>query len=204
MTIRAVIYARTSTDCVATAEEQVKDLQLVAETQGWRVDRTFADRPMPLKRGRERRPGETALLEIVRAGAVEKVLLLSADRVGRTLVELVGFLETCRTSNVDIYIHDRQIDTATSNGLTLFDLSAMFAHHLRQGRRDRILRGQAAARGADIRFGRPPIASSRTEKVRSLLARGKGVRETARLVGGISAASISRIKASIKQQVTSL
>jgi DNA invertase Pin-like site-specific DNA recombinase len=204
MTIRTVIYARTSTDCVATAEEQVEALQAVAESQGWRVDRTFADRPTPLKRGRERRPGETSLLAAVRASTVEKVLLFNIDRVGRTLAELVGFLETCRTTGTDIYIHDRRIDTASSNGLTLFEVNAMLTQHLRQGRRDRILRGQAAARGADIRFGRPPIALSKAEKVRLLLAGGKGVRETARLVGGISAASISRIKASIKQQVTSL
>jgi DNA invertase Pin-like site-specific DNA recombinase len=187
---------------VPTAEAQVKDLQLVAETQGWTVVRTFADRPIPLKRGRERRPGETALLAAIRVGAVEKVLLFSIDRVGRTLAEVVSFMEACRTTGTDIYIHDRRIDTATSNGLTLFGLGAMLAYHLRQGRRDRILRGQAAARSADIRFGRPPIPPAKAAKVRTLLAGGKGVRETARL-GGISAATVCRIKASMNSIVAS-
>jgi DNA invertase Pin-like site-specific DNA recombinase len=201
MTISAVIYARTSTDCAATAEEQVKDLQAVAKTHGWTVIRTFADRPTPLRRGRERRPGETALLAAIRAGAIEKVLLFSIDRVGRTLTEVVGFIEACGSTGADIYIHDRQIDTATSNGLTLFDLGAMLAYHLRQGRRDRILRGQAAARNANIRFGRPPLSSATTEKVKRMLATGKGVRETARLTGGISVATVCRIKASMNSIV---
>jgi DNA invertase Pin-like site-specific DNA recombinase len=83
-----------------------------------------------------------------------------------------------------------------ANGLALFDVSKMMAHHLRQSRRDRILRGQAAARGANVKFGRPPIAITKIEKVRRELANGRGVREAAR-IAGISAASASRIKSSM-------
>ena len=81
----------------------------------------------------------------------------------------------CRTAQTEIYIHDGRLGTGTNNGLTLFGLGAMMAHHVHQGRRDRILRGQAAARGANVKFGRPPIASAKAEKVRMILATGKGV-----------------------------
>ena len=157
----------------------------------------FADRPMPLKRGREQRPGEVALLNAIRSGGVSRVLLASLDRIGRSLPELVTFLETCRTAGVDIYIHDRQIDTATCSGLSLFDLASMMSLHIRQSRRERILRGQAMARSAQVKFGRPPIASAKTDKAKLLLASGKGVRETSRLIAGISPASVSRIKATM-------
>jgi hypothetical protein len=70
---------------------------------------------------------------------------------------------------------------------------AMMALHLRQSRRDRILRGQAAARSLSIRFGRPPIAKAKVEKARIAPAAGKGVRQAARLAG-ISPASVSRLK----------
>lgn len=161
MTISLIIYARASAECAASVEEQVGSLQAVAISQGWTVGRAFIDRPMPTKRGREQRPGEVALLAAIRTGGVGKVLLFSFDRIGKSLVDLVGFLETCRTAGVEIYIHDWQLDTATSNGLSLFDVTSMMADHLRQGRRDRILRGQAAARNANVRFGRPPIASTK-------------------------------------------
>ena len=102
-------------------------------------------------------------------------------------------MEMCRVAGVDVYLHEQGVDSAVSNGLPIFDVVTMLAHHVHQSRRDRILRGQAAARSLSIRFGRPPIAKAKVEKARIALAAGKGVRQTARLAG-ISAASVSRLK----------
>src|ERR1035437_1548927 len=54
------------------------------------------DRPTTVRRGKDRRPGEAVLLHAIRSGGVQKVLVWSIDRVSRSLVELVGFFETCR------------------------------------------------------------------------------------------------------------
>jgi hypothetical protein len=94
-----------------------------------------------------------------------------------------------------LWLDQRALDTARSNGLPLFGVTEMMAYHLRQTRRDRILRGQAAVRG-NVRFGRPPIAKTRVEKARIALAAGKGVREAARHAG-ISAAWASRLKTAL-------
>jgi len=196
MTDSAIIYARASAECRASIGEQVECLQGVADSQGWSVIRTFTDRPRPAKRGREQRPAEAALLNAIHAGKVSRVLLFGLDRIGRTSGELIGFLETCRVAGVEIYIHDRGIDTASCNALSLFDISALLADHLRQRRRDPILRGQAAARDANIRFGRPPMATAKVERAQREIAAGRGVRQAARLAG-ISAASASRIKAAM-------
>ena len=193
MAINAVIYARSSADCSASVEEQVACLQAVAATHGWMVAEIFIDRPMPIKRGREQRPNEMALLTAIRSGGVDMVLMFSIDRPGRSLAELVAFLETCRTVDAEIYVHDRQINTATSNGLSLFEMAAMMAHHLRQSHRNRILRGQAAARIANVRFGRPPISQAKMERAEALLATGKSLREVARLAG-ISSSAVGRLK----------
>src|SRR5262249_49121609 len=119
MIINAAIYVRTSVECPASVEEQSGALQGVADRLGLSVIRTFTDRPMPMKRGREQRPAEAALLNVIRAGKVSKVLIWSLDRVGRTLPELAMFLETCRLSGVDIYIYDMRLDSATGHGLSL-------------------------------------------------------------------------------------
>jgi DNA invertase Pin-like site-specific DNA recombinase len=198
MPINAVIYARTSAECPVAAEDQIEHLKAVADQHGWTVTKVFCDRLMPVRKGREKRPGETALLDAIRAGGVQKVLMFGIDRVGRSLDELVRFLETCRVAGVGLHLHDQGLDTSTSNGLPLFDLAGMMAFHLRQSRRDRILRGQAAARAASVRFGRPPIPGAKVEKAKLGLMAGKGVREVSRLAG-ISAASVSRLKASIEQ-----
>ena len=198
MPINAIIYARTSPDCLVTAEDQIDHLKTVAADHGWTVTNVFTDRPMPVKKGREKRPGEVALLDTIRAGGVQKVLLWNIDRVGRSLDELVNFVETCRAAGVGLYLHQQKLDTAGSNGMSLFDVAGMMAFHLRQSRRDRILRGQAAARAASVRFGRPPIVASKVERAKQALAVGKLVREVARLAG-ISAASVSRLKGTMEQ-----
>jgi DNA invertase Pin-like site-specific DNA recombinase len=194
MTIRAAIYARSSPDCSLSAEDQIERLQTVARERGWTVAQVFIDRPTTVRK--DRRPGEAALIDLVRNGAIEKVLLWSIDRVGRSLIDLVAFMETCRTAGVSLWLDEQGIDTAGSNGLPLFDVTQMMAFHLHQTRRDRILRGQAAARSSSIRFGRPPIAKAKVEKARIALIAGNGVRQAARLAG-ISAASASRLKTAL-------
>jgi DNA invertase Pin-like site-specific DNA recombinase len=190
MTIRAAIYARTSPDCPMSADEQIERLTTIALERRWTVANVFTDRPATVKK--DRRPGEVALIDAVRSGGVQKVLIFGIDRVGRTLVDLITFMEVCRAAGVSLWLDEQRLDTAGSHGLPLFNVTEMLAFHLRQSRRDRILRGQAAVRGI-VRFGRPPIAKVKIEKAKRELASGKGVRAVARLAG-ISAASVSRLK----------
>jgi DNA invertase Pin-like site-specific DNA recombinase len=193
MIINAAIYARSSPDCSLSAEDQVNRLKTVAAEHGWTVTRVFTDRPTAAKK--DRRTGEMALIEAIRSGGVEKVLIYGIDRIGRSLVDLVAFLEMCRTGGITLWLDAQKLDTANADGLTLFDVAGMMAFHLRQMRRDRILRGQAAVRGV-VRFGRPPIPATRVEKAKQGLIAGKSVRQVARLVG-ISPASVSRMKNSL-------
>jgi DNA invertase Pin-like site-specific DNA recombinase len=194
MTVRAAIYARTSPDCPLSADEQIAHLATVANERGWTIVQAFIDRQATVKK--DRRPAEMALVGAIRSGGVDKVLIFGIDRVGRTLVDLIVFMEVCRTAGVSLWLDEQRLDTAGSNGLPLFDVMEMLAYHLRQTRRDRILRGQAAARSLSIRFGRPPIARAKMEKARIALAAGKGVRQAAR-IAGISAASASRLKSAL-------
>ena len=193
MTISAVIYARSSPDCPATAEQQVEHLRMIATERGWMVTGVFTDHPMTVKKGRERRPGETALRDAIRYGGVQKVLIWSIDRIGRSLEELVRFLEVCRSAGASLWLDDQMLDTTRSNGLSIFDIAEMLALHVSQSRRAKILQGQAAARKLHVRFGRPPIPVRKLERARTFLATGKSLREVARLAG-ISASAVGRLK----------
>ena len=192
MTIRAAIYARTSPDCPVSAEDQIERLQTLAHERGWTVVQAFIVRPITVRRGLDRRPGEIALIEAIRSPGIDKVLIWSVCRIGKSLADLVAIVETCRSSDVSVYLHEQN----TLASQTLFDMAPILALHLRQSRRDRILRGQAAARSLSIRFGRPPLATAKVERAKHELAAGKGVRAVARLAG-ISAASVSRLKNSM-------
>ena len=118
MRIRAAIYARTSPDCPLSADDQVQRLQTVAAERDWTVSQILTDRPTSA-RGPDRRPGEAALLEAIRKGEIDKVLLWSIDRFGRSLVEMTGLLKACRTAGVGLYLHEQGLDTETSSGMSL-------------------------------------------------------------------------------------
>ena len=201
MQINAAIYARTSPDCPLSAEDQIEHLKSVAVERGWTISNVLVDRPMTVKRGRDRRPAEATLIAAIRRGDVHKVLMIGIDRVGQSLVELVALLEVCRVAGVSLWLDDRKLDTQGGNGLSLLDVSAMLAQHLRQGRRDRILRGQAAARALNVKFGRPTLPVAKVQRAKRLLVEGTGVREAARLAG-ISAASVSRLKNAMEMMAT--
>jgi DNA invertase Pin-like site-specific DNA recombinase len=162
MTFSTAIYARSSPDCPISAEQQVEHLRMIATERGWVVTGVFTDHPITVKRGRERRPGETALRDAIRHG-------------------------------VSLWLNDQKLDTARSNGLSIFDTADLMAHHVRQSRRARILQGQASARNLQVRFGRPPIPVPKLEKAKTFLATGKSLREVARLAG-ISPSAVGRLK----------
>src|SRR6478736_941992 len=98
MIIRAAIYARTSPDCPISSEDQVERLTMIAEERGWTIVHKYTDRPMTVQAGQDRRPGETALIDAVRSGMIDKVLIWSVCRIGKSLIELVNFMETCRAA----------------------------------------------------------------------------------------------------------
>src|SRR6478672_6021797 len=99
MRIRVAIYARTSPDCPLSADDQIQRLKTVAAERGWTVSQTYTDRPTSA-RGPDRRPGEAALLDAIRNGTINRVMVWSVCRIGKSLVDLVAFMEMCRTAGV--------------------------------------------------------------------------------------------------------
>ena len=82
MTIRAAIYVRSSPDCPVSAEEQIERLQAVACQRCWAVAHIFTDRPTSVRKAQDRRPGDVALIDLIRRGTIDRVLIWSIDRIG--------------------------------------------------------------------------------------------------------------------------
>ena len=156
----------------------------------------FSDRPTSIKKAQDRRVGELALIGAIHSGAIDKVLIYGIDRIGKSLIDLVGFLETCRAGGVSLWVDEQKLDTVRRMGSHCSMWRLCWPHICGKVVGMVYLRGQAAARSLCIRFGRPPLGKAKIEKARQELAAGKGVRQVARLAG-ISAASVSRLKNSI-------
>jgi DNA invertase Pin-like site-specific DNA recombinase len=50
----------------------------------------------------------------------------SVDRLGRSLQELVSFLGELHAKNVDLYLHQQGLDTATPAGKAMFQMMGVF------------------------------------------------------------------------------
>ena len=62
---------------------------MVAIERRWTVAHVFADRPTAVKNYQDRRSGELALVEAIRSAAIDRVLVWSIDRIGKSLADLV-------------------------------------------------------------------------------------------------------------------
>lgn len=179
LTKRVAIYARVSTaDKNQTVENQLRDLLAVAERQGWEVVATFADEGISGIKGRDRRPGYDALLKGVARKEFDQIMAWSVDRLGRSLPDLVAFLNDIQSKSVDLYLHQQGLDTSTPSGRMMFQMLGVFAEFERAMIRERIMAG---LRRTTKKSGRKPMPMDRAEAIRKSLISGLGIRPTARL-----------------------
>jgi DNA invertase Pin-like site-specific DNA recombinase len=177
MTKRVAIYARVSTDS-QTVENQLQELQAVAQRNGWLVTAVFTDEGISGAKGRDKRPGYDALLKGIARKDFDMVAAWSVDRLGRSLPDLVAFLNEAHAKAVDLYLHQQGLDTSTPSGRMLFQMLGVFAEFERAMIRERIMAG---LRRTSKRSGRKPMAEDRVEAIRRSLKDGLGIRATARL-----------------------
>lgn len=190
---KVAIYARVSTDRHQTVENQLRQLQEVGERLGWVVVAVHVDQGISGAKGRDQRPGFDALLRGVARREFDMVAAWSVDRLGRSLPDLVAFLNDIQARGIDIYLHQQGLDTSTPSGRMLFQMLGVFAEFERAMLRERVLAGLDRAKAKGTRIGRPPMAPDQIRQIQAALAGGAGVRQVARLTGA-SPASVSRVR----------
>jgi len=196
MARRVGIYLRVSTKD-QTTENQLRELRLVAERAGWEVVRVFEDKGVSGAKGRDQRPEFDALLKAAVRREVDLVAAWSVDRLGRSMQDLVAFLEDLRSHGVDLYLHQQALDTTTPSGRALFGMLAVFAEFERAMIRDRVNAGLARAKDRGARLGRPSVAPAVEAKVRELRATGMGIVKVASTLG-IGVSAVQRIDKATK------
>ncbi len=177
LTKRVAIYARVSTDN-QTVENQLLELHAVAQRQGWDVVTVLTDAGISGAKGRDRRPGFDALLKGIARREFDQIMAWSVDRLGRSLPDLVSFLNDAHAKNVDLYLHRQGLDTSTPSGRMMFQMLGVFAEFERSMIRERIMAG---LRRTTKKSGRKPMPQDRVDAIRKSLGDGMGIRATARL-----------------------
>jgi DNA invertase Pin-like site-specific DNA recombinase len=102
------------------------------------------------------------------------------DRLGRSLIDLLGTIQQLETCGVDLYLDQQAIDTTTPTGRLMFQITGAFAEFERSMIRQRIRAGLRRAVEAGKQLGRPKINATLEKRIQSQLRAGKGMLAIAR------------------------
>ena len=198
---RAALYVRVSTDRQTTAN-QTAALAKVAKARGWQIVATFNDAGVSGAKGRKDRPGLDSMLKEAQRGAFDVIMAWSIDRVGRSLIDLLGTIQHLEACKVDLYLDQQAIDTTTPSGKLMFQVTGAFAEFERSMIRERVHAGLKRAVAAGKTLGRRPVeddpeGARKSNKARKLLAKGIGINKVAK-AAGLSNGTVSRIAAAMR------
>jgi DNA invertase Pin-like site-specific DNA recombinase len=125
------------------------------------------------------------------------VAAVSVDRLGRSLKDLVLFIEELRSVGCDLYLDREALDTTSPYGIAMFQMAGVFAQLERSIIQGRVKAGMDRARKHGTKSGKPigrtPVGPHRLDAVRAELAKGTGILKTARLAG-VGTSVVQRIK----------
>jgi DNA invertase Pin-like site-specific DNA recombinase len=179
---RAVFYALVSATG-ETIENQLRDLQAVASRFGWQVVDSFIDQSLATGKGKKEQPVLGRLLNAVIRGEVDVVAAWSVGGLAKSLQELLTVLSVLHERNVDLYLHQQDLDTATASGKALYQTLEVLAELERAITTERTLAGMAQAKAEGRRLGHPPISASLIEDIQALRAEGHSQRVIAGMLG---------------------
>ena len=168
---RVAFYVRVSTDG-QTTDNQLADLERVAKARDWQVVKVYDDNGITGAKGREHRKAFDALLKAATRREFDTVAAWSVDRLGRSLRDLIGFLDEIRSAGVDLYLHQQGLDTSTPAGRAMFGMCGIFAEFERAMIVERVRSGMKRARAQGKHLGRPPTSPGTSEQIINL-AKGR-------------------------------
>jgi len=203
---RAALYVRVSTDH-QSVESQIRELEEVAERRGWTVVETYRDAGISGAKRRDQRPGLDAMLKDASRRKFDIVMAWTIDRLGRSLIDLLGTIEHLEVVGVDLYLDQQNVDTTTPAGKLLFQITGAFGEFERSMIRQRVRAGlnlvkekitrdgKFTSKNGKLRrkLGRPGAEPDKIEAARHELAKGIGIGKVARTVG-LGVFTVHRIK----------
>jgi DNA invertase Pin-like site-specific DNA recombinase len=191
-TRRVALYLRVSTDR-QTVENQELQLRQIAERRGWEVVAVYNDAGISGAKGRKERPGLDQMLNDASRGKFDIVMAWAIDRIGRSLVDLLGTIQHLEACGADLYLDQQSIDTTTPMGKLIFQVCGAFAEFERSMIQQRIRAGLKRAKAQGKALGRPKIDGMREAAIKRLLQKGIGTKAIVRETGA-SPSVIVRLK----------
>ena len=172
---QAAIYGRVSTVNQST-DIQLQECRQYAERCGYQVVGEYCD-TISGTTGKDDREALGRLLEDAFLQKFNTVVVLSIDRVGRSLKHCLEILEALKSHRCDFISIKQQIDTSSPTGQLIFNIFACLASYERTMILERTALGRERAKARGVKFGRKTkMNSSVSEAVRLLREKGAGIK----------------------------
>ena len=182
--MKAALYVRVSTDD-QSIEGQLHDLKGLASARGWEP---VIYRDEGRTGTNTDRDGYRDMMKAAKQGKVGVVAVWKLDRLGRSVLQLVGDMEQLKAWGVDLVSVRDDIDTTTPMGRAMFGIIAVFAQLERDNISERTRAAYRAKKanaeniGKKVRWGRP-AAKIPTEVIGMVMNGTKSEREIAEACG---------------------
>ena len=130
----------------------------------------YSDAGISGAKGRDNRPGLDLMLKDAQRRSFDVVMAWAIDRLGRSLIDLLGTIQTLEACGVDLYLDQQAIDTTTPAGRLMFQVTGAFAEYERSMIRQRVHAGLKRALEAGKTLGRPKGLARASSKSLAKLA----------------------------------
>ena len=195
--MRAALYLRVSTTDQDT-ERQERELRAVAANRGYEVVEVYADNGISGSAGRDKRPAFDRLHKDAVRHRFDIVMAWSVDRLGRSLKDLVAFLQELHGAGVELFLYQQALDTTTPGGKAMFQMLGVFAEFERSMIVERVRSGMAKAKANGTKSGAPIARPRVPDRIRQEIRRdyaagGIGMRGLAKRFG----VSLGTVQASL-------
>ena len=189
--MKVAIYVRVSTN-EQTTENQVRELTEWADRAGHEIVAMYDDNGVSGAKGREYRVEFDKLLKGAVRREFDLVAAWSVDRLGRSLQDLIGFLQELHGAGVDLYLHQQALDTTTPSGKAMFQMMGVFAEFERSMISERVKAGLARTKAKGTKLGRPTVSKEREAQILELRSDGMGMIKIGKELG-VGTSTVQRV-----------
>jgi DNA invertase Pin-like site-specific DNA recombinase len=184
---RAALYMRVST-FDQHSETQLYDLRQLATARGLTIVAEYTD---TISGARSKRPGLDDMMNDVRRGRFDVVLVWACDRVARSTRHFLEVLDELNHLNVEFISFREQIDTGGPLGRAIVIIVGAIAELERNLIIERVRAGMRRAKLEGRHIGRRPLVLDRTAILRDR-TQGLSLSKIAR-AHNVSKATIQRV-----------
>ncbi len=180
---RVAIYGRVST-MSQNIESQLLPLREYCQRNGLKVFREYLEQGV--SGAKSSRPELTLMMDDIRDGKVDIVLIFKLDRLGRSLSHLLDLLGEFRNRKIRLISVSDSLDTTNDNPMSraFWQLLGVFSEFERALIRERVIVGLVRAKKEGRRLGRPKgVKDSRRRSVSGYVRRYAGTTKEQRKIG---------------------